>query len=533
VGAEMKKKTHGLTVLLLKSHITSAEAAVKDTTVLKALDVPLGTTVGKLYFKQNPSHPPSWVKLFQPKLGSALEQLFNSGTAAVFIVSNGTKFFALTFGYGKSLLLADCYEENFGLRVVLNSVDPEKLRSVDVQSLDAVPLNRRSQASVATSLAGFGINIEQDLVYAATGQPKDATFGKQLTGKDALKISIPIAVDDISALLGKLTAQYEADTYKNSFAWVDHLSEVRETSLKNRLDIQLGEKIQAKLFDRTWLSVPDIIDWSDFAGFRYQTPKQGETQEDISWENYLAFLGTETPHSAEIFRKQCIYAISESSGQAYDSWPVYKCIYCELEYNGSDYTLNNGRWYRINTDFLKNLNEAIKIIPLSTLTLPNYHSHREDVYVDSVCKGLPNYFALMDKKLIQYGGGHSKIEFCDIYTTDKHLIHVKRYGGSSVLSHLFAQGSVSATLLLSDPDFRKKVNEKLPPTHRLKNISQKPKAEEFEVIFAIASNASTRPELPLFSKINLRNSFNQLQMYGMKVSLAFIQVTIQSGRSKN
>jgi len=521
----MKKKTHGLTVVLLKSHITSAEAAIKDAAALTALDVTLGTTAGKFYFKQNPSHPPSWVKLFQPKLGTELAHLFNSGTAAVFIVGNGTKFFALTFGYGKSLLLADCYEENFGLRVVLNSVDPEKLRSVDAQSLDAVPLNRRSQASVATALADFGIDIEQDLVYAATGQPKDATFGKQLTGKDALKISVPITADDIPALLGKLAAQYEADTYKSSFAWVDHLSEVRATSLVNILDVQLGNKIQAKLFDRTWLSVPEIIDWSDIAGFRYQKPKQGETQEDIGWESYLAFLGTETPHSAETFRKQYIHAISESSGQAFHSWPVYKCVYCELSHAGSDYALNNGKWYRVDTDFLKSLNDAINQIPASTLSLPEYQGNDEGVYNKSVYDGNSSYFALMDKKLIQHGGGSSKIEFCDLYTTDKHLVHVKRYGGSSVLSHLFAQGTVSARLLLSDPDFRKKVNEKLPSAHKLKNVSQKPKADEFEVVFAIASNsASTSPELPLFSKINLRNSFNQLQMYGMKVSLAFIQV---------
>ncbi len=131
----------------------------------------------------------------------------------------------------------------------------------------------------------------------------------------------------------------------------------------------------------------------------------------------------------------------------------------------------------------------------------------------------------MDKQLISHGGGHSKIEFCDLFSIDKHLVHVKRYGGSSVLSHLFAQGAVSARLLLSDPEFRKKVNEKLPASHRLKNVSQKPKAEDFEVVYVIASNdKDDRPELPLFSKINLRNSVNQLQTYGMKVSLAFVKV---------
>ncbi len=49
----------------------------------------------------------------------------------------------------------------------------------------------------------------------------------------------------------------------------------------------------------------------------------------------------------------------------------------------------------------------------------------------------------MDKKNIPYGGGYSRIEFCDLFSKSKQMIHVKRYGGSSVLSHLFNQGLVS------------------------------------------------------------------------------------------
>lgn len=525
----MKKKTYGLTVFLLKSDITAAKQAIKTPNSLTLNEISVGETQGTFVFKQNPRHPPSWVKLFLPKVGNLLDNLFNSGTAAVFIVKSSARLFALTFGYGKSLLQPDCYEENFGLRVVLNSVDPDKLRSVDVQSLDAVPLNRRSQSSVATALADFGLDIEQDLVYAATGQPKDASFGKQLTGKDALKISVPLDIDDVPSLLEKLIVQYNADSYKGSFAWVDHLREVRTRSLIEELDSALTNKVQSKDFTKTWLSIPDIIEWSDFAGFKYQKPKQGDLRDDIDWDSYLAFLGTETKPAVEVFKKQYVHAISQASDQAFHSWPIYRCIYCELHHNGAAYSLSNGKWYRVATDFLNSINESIDKIPSSTLSLPVYRGNDEGIYNENVHRADPGYFALMDKKMIQHGGGNSKIEFCDLYTTDKHLIHVKRYGGSSVLSHLFAQGTVSARLLLSDSDFRKKVNVKLPTSHKLKNVSQKPKADEFEVVYAIASNSgATAFDLPLFSKINLRNSFSQLQMYGMKASLAVIQVTPSS-----
>ena len=67
--------------------------------------------------------------------------------------------------------------------------------------------------------------------------------------------------------------------------------------------------------------------------------------------------------------------------------------------------------------------------------------------------------ACMDRKLIAHGGGSSKIEFCDLYDAGL-LIHVKRYSGSSGLSHLFEQGIVSAVAFLSDADFRAKASAK-------------------------------------------------------------------------
>ena len=93
---------------------------------------------------------------------------------------------------------------------------------------------------------------------------------------------------------------------------------------------------------------------------------------------------------------------------------------------------------------------------------------------------------------------------------------------ASVLSHLFAQGLVSARLLLSDGQFRDKVNDKLPLGHKIEAADVKPMPSTYEVVYAIVSNNPAKFELPLFSKINLRNCYKQLQMFGMKVSLAVI-----------
>jgi hypothetical protein len=41
-------------------------------------------------------------------------------------------------------------------------------------------------------------------------------------------------------------------------------------------------------------------------------------------------------------------------------------------------------------------------------------------------------FAYMDRKKVMIGGSRSRVEFCDLYSKAKDIVHVKRYGGSSV-----------------------------------------------------------------------------------------------------
>lgn len=516
------KKTHSLNILLLKTTILSYENALKDQGQVHCEEIDNLTCKGVFCYKQNPSKPPKWLGLFSSEL-QVEAHLFSSGAAAVFIVEANLRLFALCFGYGRYLLKDDCFEENFGLKVVLNSVNPEKIRSIDIQSLDAVPLMNRSQASVATEINDFGLDVEQDLIFAATGKSNNPSFGNQITGKDSFKLTIPASLSDFPLLLPQLLNAYSSSEYKKHFAWVDNLSEVRDKAIIAELDIALTEKIAANDLQRTWLTIPEVVEWSDIAGFRYQKVT-GDIHQDIDWISYIAFLA-EKAASTEQFKKHYVLAISESSGQQTHAWSVFKCIYCELQYAGGEYCLNNGKWYRINSDFLSELDNAIANIPSSTINLPAYQGNDEGAYNQSVYDADPVNYALMDKQLINHGGGNSKIEFCDLYMLDKKMIHVKRYGGSSVLSHLFAQGAVAARLFLSDPKFREKLNEKLPVSHRLSDTLSKPNVSEYELIYAIATNNVQNPALPLFSKVNLRNSYNQLQMYGLKASIKYIQVS--------
>jgi uncharacterized protein (TIGR04141 family) len=119
--------------------------------------------------------------------------------------------------------------------------------------------------------------------------------------------------------------------------------------------------------------------------------------------------------------------------------------------------------------------------------------------------------------MIHHGGGHSSIEFCDLLTGDKKLIHVKRYSGSAQLSHLFAQGAVSGELFVQDAQFRHKLNEELPEGHKIKDPTQQPDPREYEIVFAIVVGTENL-DIPFFSKVSLRNARRRLQGYGYTVT---------------
>jgi uncharacterized protein (TIGR04141 family) len=126
--------------------------------------------------------------------------------------------------------------------------------------------------------------------------------------------------------------------------------------------------------------------------------------------------------------------------------------------------------------------------------------------------------------LIQYGGGKSKVEFCDVYDPAGRIIHVKRYAGSSVLSHLFAQGVVSATAFISDEQFRREVNKLLPAAARLKAVGKKPNTGEYEIAYVVASRSDRALTLPFFSRVTLRNAYTQLTNFGFRTTLTKVQV---------
>jgi len=401
--------------------------------------------------------------------------------------------------------------------------------------MSVVPKLSKEQMTKDGTFADFGIDIEQDLIQGITGKTKKENFGQTVTVKDALSLSVKIDISSIKNFLKDCYAKYNSDDYKKDFAWIDQVSEIKDPKTVENLDNQLLKKIQNENFDKTWMAIPEILTWEDVSEFKFKKQSFGD---DIDLVTYLEFLsGDEKQNlSLEILKKHNIDCISSSSDETIKSWKIYNCLYCEIENDEKMYILSNGKWYQIENNFAKEIFDSFNSFRNQSagISLPNCNQNEhEDKYnarvekeIESICN--------MDRKTIAHGGANQKIEFCDLLTKDRKLIHVKHYGASSVLSHLFSQGLVSGELLLSDKEFREKLNKKFDELgksdYKFSDISKKPKTSDYEIVFAIISKSDKDLDIPFFSKINIRNAKKRLEMLGYPVSLLKIATSHQTNK---
>ena len=391
-----------------------------------------------------------------------------------------------------------------------------------------VPKQSREQVAINSIVADFGIDIEQDLILGVTGKSKIDDFGKTITGKDALNASVKIDVNSINDFLLKCFEYYQKDDYKTSFGWIDQIAEIKSAIQIKSLNSKLIEKIKSNSIDKIWMAIPEIIEWEDVEGFNYSFNKNNdEKSDDIFLPSFLVGLypnGDYTELTMDSFTKNQVLCYSSSNNNIKYQWKAYNCLYCEIEDNDKTFLLTNGKWYQIENDFVKQINNDYQELlnKTSPIQLPEYSHDNEGAYNSSAASSSNKLF-LMDKKNIPYGGGYSKIEFCDLYSTNKELIHVKYYGGSSVLSHLFNQGLVSGELFKMEKLFRDKVNSELESNFKLADTTSI-NASDYKIIFAVISHVKKQLDIPFFSKVSLKNAKKRLETIGYKVFLVKIPV---------
>jgi len=484
---------------------------------------------GILYVKNPEDKRPRWAQLVDTLVGREVDQLSNRSSSAVFLIRVGGKVLAFTFGYGRFLLNLGCFQQDFGLKTALNTLNHQSLRSVDLHTLEDQPIQKKSQAARGSEASVFGIDIFRDVLRAVTGSPRAGVGYKSISGGDAIySFGLEMLVDDLPQVASELIAYYQLDLYKDSFGWVDNIRRIKDGDTIADLDELLLNAVKSK-DPGLIITIPEVIEWDKVLGFSFTRSKK-DLNPTIDTEQYLNNID-ENSVSIESIRRDRLFVTDVHDNEFGHS--VYSCLYLELDSGDAKKVIFGGNWYEIDKSFMNGVDSTLALVALSDLDFPGVHVWEEDGKTKIETEGDYNEraaaakgFFLLDKKLVKCTKTTSPIELCDLLTQDKQLIHVKhRKGGSAGLSHLFAQGSVSAEVLLGDKGFRKQARTVLRRVD-LRARDMVPlnslKSSEYEIIFLIlgAEGQDIKKELPFFSKVNLTRVYENLSQRGFTVKIA-------------
>lgn len=489
----------------------------------------------KLYTEDRPSAESTWKTFINQGVQTPVFNLSSSVSSALLFVPVEDSILVLTFGMGFSKLKENCYVKDFGLKVVLNSVEHDTIKSLDLKTHDEITINKRVQTSKKSDVSAFGVDTERDMLKEITGTPTNSDFAKELTGKHTLTISCDIELTEISSKCEEIYEAYTNGGYETHFKWIDNIRAVEDKDIIRHLNDKLFDDLDDCVTNDNkidlHLSPPDIVDYSTFGSIIYKGFRSRSEFDIIDLDDYISELKRLSVDLDDISNIKN-HRVGEKVGDTiYDRWRVYDCFVYETEYNSNKYVLTDGQWYSIDTSLVDEVEDYLSTIPENRVILPDAKKDdNEQDYNGNLTISHKTSLICFDTKNIRVTGWTSSIEPCDFFSNNLQFIHIKDEAASSKLSHLFNQGLVSAEAYLREQEFRTKFRDKARRMNStiaalLLNARSKPERDKFEVVYAVMRKPYKDGTygLPFFSKVTLRNSAKRLEDLGYKVSFSWIR----------
>ncbi len=478
----------------------------------------------RFFVQRNHRGFPQWSSLMRPLLK---KEVFNLTASFLLILKIQTDdesfvYFALTGGHSSYGLISKYIEEGFGLRIAERTINPKKIKNLtqtsftgsDRQVIRAVNLydpiyDPENQRRILKSLEGKTLN--QELI------------GLSVSGADSLKVKKDLEFHELEGYLKEL-AKIDAQKEETSL-WPRNFILIKDEALIKNLRGILVENF-LKLYDKKGfenssenfsIGYKNFFDLLKCNGFiiRYRDKEKEFAELDI--EDIVSFLRGNDVAFRENMLDDIVISGLEDGFEVIPETPMGKFVYSEAELNNKTYFFIDGQWFLLHDGYKKSIDSLLDQINVSKY-LPDYQVSlfpTERAY-NTWVPTQDLTFTCLDGNLVD------KIEICDLFKkTDKHFVHVKR-GWGAKLSHLFAQGMVSATIFDGDPSFRKKCNGKCNDINPIK------KHGDYTVVFAIVhpncSNQDFPKNMTYFSKVNLLDNASKILQAGYRIMLAPVRV---------
>ena len=515
---ESKIKNNKVSVYLVKPeyHSNFIKEEYKNNVSLNAL---YSSNICKTYVSKSKVKQPIWISSFY---GASSAEVLTAYPKAVSIytlnIEGDEVMFAVPFGGGKSMMINNSLVEDFGLKVLLNSVDTNQFRQVQMSDCGKNFRSTSSQLPKLGTIEDFSFDFNTDLLSKAVAKCDDSLFANNnIIGGEGITITGPYKCDNIEELLVECYKRYKSTKYKENFSWLDNIKEVKDSILKDELEKEVVSLINNKEFDKVWMSVPEVITWDDISYFKFR--KKDEKSIDVSIKEFVKTFEEEEIKDFNQIKSRNLLAYDINDIETHN-WSANKCLMCEIKYKNNIYCYNNSKWYIVNVDFAKEIDEFYNNIKLSYLSFPDYVDSCEKEYNKKLSSYIKGSYLMDCEMITALESGRSPIELCDVLTKNNELIHVKKGSSSSDLSHLYNQARVSADLLRFE-EFRKRANDKIGVEYFGKTFDP----SKYTIVLGIITKyKDSLPKIPFFSKVSIKYLVQDLQKMGYHIMLKNIYI---------
>lgn len=487
---------------------------------------PIGKLKTTLLVRRSLPEAPRWQRdLMAIASHDELSYLANQNTAALLLIERGDERFILAYGMGRHAIDSSAIEPGFGLRVVASAIGPKDLKSAETRSMGRRGRSQRIVMPTVSPLHDLGIEPTEDLVRQLEGRPP-SEFADGVAGGDILRLRIPeFSLLNLPAKLDEIMDRYRDGRYKEHFPFLDYFVRIsrEDKELCGRLDAALNSMI----LDGAGVDFasPDIDEYLRVSHYVLRSRREVSREMsylDLEEVSALAAEWRLTRPTHDIY----VDAFSADDGSVESRHRLLDYAVADVPLDDNRYAICSGMWYRLDTSNLVAIQRRIDAIPDLTAQLdlmswgPSIRS--ETVYNERAAK--KHGFALLDRRNFPIERPNQKVEICDLLTPSKQLICVKKMSSSSTLSHLFAQGLVSASLLV--PDIEGYQDCTVDYLRQLVPGAVYGRREDWTVVYAIATDktAPLSESLFFFSKVNLDRTVASLRGIGVGFALARIDM---------
>lgn len=392
-------------------------------------------------------------------------------------------------------------------------------------------------------LDGFRIDRRSDLIASIGGRVTSPSFTDAVTGGRSVRFGADLTeladLRDLSTTLVELSC---AADYAASLPWVDNIKLVENDETASAVKDHLIRQLQAQPVPACVDAIlPDDLDVEDERPIRFilfpGEQKHSASRLNLTIETISARIRRSGDPAATLNAE---LRFLDDAHEPLGRVRLLDCICADMFIGDEQYLAYDGDFYRVDRSFVQSIDGELKALEHSSVRFPAYHGESEPDYIEKIRDREKDRFVVLDRKLIHIAN-EAGIEASDLVARSGALIHLKRKGKSSTLSHLFLQAANSCELLRRSVAARRMLEE-LVRTHSespglsaeiIQVHTARLAGNGVEVVFGFLGDWHGRSitSLPLFSRISLVLESRKVEGLGFKPTIALIDSS-GPGRSR-